>query len=179
MSTILTPNAIEYFTVNGKVYFIKNGAISPFDDVSCTDAHALRLELEKSPSVLRAIERMFPDDTVEQLRQFVKCRYGRLNDTPDFVNGRSNDCETPHPSCSEQCQFQCRICFVPVAKYGTPTQREMEIARLVNGNTNKEIANTLNISVNTVITHIAHLLDKIGEHSRSAIVSWNINNNIL
>jgi len=177
-ATLFTPGAIEYFAVDGEVFFIKNKEIHPFADLPCGDALALRRDLESCNIVLKAIEK-YITDPVEQLKQFAACRYGKLNETPDFINGRTNDCETQCNSCAATCRFEHKLCVRPNAKYGQPTNREIEIAKLVAGNTNKEIANRLNISVNTVVTHIAHLLEKIGCHERTSIVSWTHNCNLL
>ncbi|MFZ4547729.1 MAG: response regulator transcription factor [Bacteroidales bacterium] len=177
-ANILQPNTIEYFAAYGEVFFVKNREILPFRDLPCSDALALRRELEKNSEALKAIEKVISDPT-DQLRQFAACRFGKLNNTPDFINGRVNDCEATCTSCSETCRFDHKICIRPEGKYGKPTPREIEIACLVAGNTNKEIANRLNISVNTVVTHIAHLLEKIGGHSRSFIVHWSVSNNLL
>ncbi|MFZ4545862.1 MAG: response regulator transcription factor [Bacteroidales bacterium] len=177
-TTIFTPGAIEYFAVDGEVFFIKNKEIHPFADLPCGDALALRRDLESCNIVRKAIEK-YITDPVDQLKQFAACRYGKLNSTPDFINGRTNDCETQCQSCASTCRFDQKICVRPDAKYGQPTKREIEIAKLVAGRSNKEIAQKLGVSVNTVVTHIAHLLEKIGGHSRSFIVHWAISNNIL
>ncbi|MFZ4707187.1 MAG: response regulator transcription factor [Bacteroidales bacterium] len=65
------------------------------------------------------------------------------------------------------------------APYGTITKREIEIAQLIPGRTDKEIALELGISVNTVISHIAHILQKIGAHTRTAIKPFGLNNNLI
>jgi DNA-binding NarL/FixJ family response regulator len=52
------------------------------------------------------------------------------------------------------------------------TNREREVATcLERGLSNKEIAETLNISVHTVINHIRHILEKTGTSSRGAAVA--------
>ena len=53
------------------------------------------------------------------------------------------------------------------------TEREEEVVRLVaQGHTNKEIANKLNISVKTVETHKANLMEKLDFKSRTEIVRY-------
>jgi DNA-binding CsgD family transcriptional regulator len=180
MKSILSPSAVEYFIDNGKVFFIKDKYIHPFSELPLTDAMALRRELESNTVALKAIENVITDP-VKQIEQYAACRYGRLNETPDFVAGKSTDSEIPRPECAVTCKFECKICSYPkpTAKCGTPTNREIEIARLIPGRTDKEIAQALNISVNTVITHVARLLSKLGEHSRSGIVTWSINNHLI
>jgi DNA-binding NarL/FixJ family response regulator len=55
----------------------------------------------------------------------------------------------------------------PQAPAGTLTQREQEVLRaLAAGHSTKEIAMQLGISVNTVRTHVQHLMPKLGVHTR-------------
>jgi DNA-binding NarL/FixJ family response regulator len=52
-------------------------------------------------------------------------------------------------------------------------KRETEVAGLVaKGLTNKQIAQQLFISDNTVDTHIRHILNKLGMNSRAQIATW-------
>ena len=52
------------------------------------------------------------------------------------------------------------------------TERELDILKeLTTGDTNKEIANYLHISVSTVKSHIRHLMEKIGFKTRTELVS--------
>lgn len=47
------------------------------------------------------------------------------------------------------------------------TERELEVLRLAGqGKTNKEIASTVHLSVNTVRNHMQHILTKLGAHSK-------------
>jgi non-specific serine/threonine protein kinase len=56
---------------------------------------------------------------------------------------------------------------------GGLTQRESEIARLVaDGLTNREIADSLTLSVRTVETHVDRILTKLGFHNRTRLASW-------
>jgi DNA-binding CsgD family transcriptional regulator len=52
------------------------------------------------------------------------------------------------------------------------TARELEILRLVaEGNTNREIASLLFLSRHTVRTHLEHIYEKLGVHTRAAAVA--------
>ncbi len=54
-----------------------------------------------------------------------------------------------------------------VADISGLTRREQDILRLIaDGRTNQEIAGQLVVSVNTVQTHVAHILQKLGVRSR-------------
>lgn len=55
----------------------------------------------------------------------------------------------------------------------TLTDRELEIITgVVAGHTNLEIADSLNMSVNTVKWHIANMLDKTGAANRTQLARW-------
>lgn len=53
------------------------------------------------------------------------------------------------------------------------TPRELDVLRLLSaGATDKRIAESLYISVNTVMTHVRHIRKKLGVHSRRDAVGW-------
>jgi DNA-binding CsgD family transcriptional regulator len=53
------------------------------------------------------------------------------------------------------------------------TARELEILRLIaDGKANKEIAQALFISANTVAIHVAHVLEKTGASNRTAAAAY-------
>jgi DNA-binding NarL/FixJ family response regulator len=62
----------------------------------------------------------------------------------------------------------------------TLTEREMEVLRqLVNGLTNKEIAEALHISYETVKEHVQHVLRKIGATSRTQAAVWALHKKLV
>lgn len=64
--------------------------------------------------------------------------------------------------------------------YDTLTEREREILKLIaEGHTNPEIARLLVISVRTVETHRAHIMDKLGFHHRSELVKYALRKGLL
>ncbi len=59
--------------------------------------------------------------------------------------------------------------------YGGLTNREREILKLIaEGHTNQEVADLLVISVATVQTHRAHIMAKLGLHSRTELIKYAI-----
>lgn len=64
--------------------------------------------------------------------------------------------------------------------YDLLTNRENEILQLVaEGNTNKEIANTLNLSIYTVDTHRTHILQKLNLHSVPELILYAVRKGII
>jgi DNA-binding NarL/FixJ family response regulator len=60
------------------------------------------------------------------------------------------------------------------------TARELEILQLiVDGQSNKEIANKLNLSVNTVAAHRANMMDALGIHKTAELVVYAIRNGLV
>ncbi|HLB12952.1 MAG TPA: response regulator transcription factor [Dehalococcoidia bacterium] len=60
------------------------------------------------------------------------------------------------------------------------TEREREVMRLLaEGRSNQEIADLLVLSVSTVQTHSAHILAKLGLHSRTELVRFAIRQGII
>lgn len=60
------------------------------------------------------------------------------------------------------------------------TEREREIARLLAlGHTNNEIADTVYVSVRTVETHRAHVMQKLGFHTRAELVQWALDTRLI
>jgi len=66
------------------------------------------------------------------------------------------------------------------AEFEPLTPREIEVLRLiVQGNTNRQIANELQISVRTVEGHRANLSEKLGLHSRVELVRYAKNHKLI
>jgi len=60
------------------------------------------------------------------------------------------------------------------------TARELEILQLiVDGKSNKEIANHLNLSANTVAVHRANMMDALGLHKTAELVVYAIRNGLV
>jgi DNA-binding NarL/FixJ family response regulator len=60
------------------------------------------------------------------------------------------------------------------------TARELEILQLiVDGKSNKEIANQLNLSANTVAVHRANMMDALGLHKTAELVVYAIRNGLV
>jgi DNA-binding NarL/FixJ family response regulator len=64
--------------------------------------------------------------------------------------------------------------------YDLLTDREREVLQLVaEGKTNKEIANTLNLSLYTVDTHRTHILQKLNLHSVPELILYAVRKGII
>lgn len=67
-----------------------------------------------------------------------------------------------------------------IPKKSVLTRRETEILKLIaQGNLNKQIADKLNISINTVLTHRKNILSKTGIKTTSGLTLYAISNGLL
>lgn len=64
--------------------------------------------------------------------------------------------------------------------YETLTDREKQVLKLVaEGHSNKEIAETLGISVKTAMSHREHLMEKLDVHSRTELVKFAVRRGVI
>lgn len=64
--------------------------------------------------------------------------------------------------------------------YETLTDREKQVLKLVaEGSSNKEIAETLDISVKTAMAHREHLMEKLGVHSRTELIKFALKRGVI
>ncbi|WP_076379931.1 response regulator transcription factor [Filimonas lacunae] len=63
--------------------------------------------------------------------------------------------------------------------YHLLSRRQLQILRMiVEGKTDKEIANSLNISFNTVRTHHQNILNRTGQHSTGGLILFALRNDV-
>jgi DNA-binding NarL/FixJ family response regulator len=68
----------------------------------------------------------------------------------------------------------------PDDSYELLTDREREVLQLVaEGQTNKEVANLLNVSITTIETHRTHILQKLGLHSVPELILYAVRKGII
>lgn len=68
----------------------------------------------------------------------------------------------------------------PVAVVDPLTEREREILQLVaEGQTNREIADLLTLSIKTVQAHRANIMEKVGAHDRTDLVRYAIQSGLI
>jgi len=64
--------------------------------------------------------------------------------------------------------------------YDTLSERERQVLRLIGeGHTSQEIADMLNITVSTVQTHRAHIMEKLNLHRRSELMKYAVRHGLI
>jgi DNA-binding NarL/FixJ family response regulator len=68
----------------------------------------------------------------------------------------------------------------PATLVGPLSQREREVAMLIGrGLSNREISDTLVLSVRTIEAHVGHVLNKLGLRSRAQIAVWAVEHGLV
>jgi two-component system, NarL family, response regulator NreC len=76
--------------------------------------------------------------------------------------------------------YRVRLAHEEDDDVGMFTEREREVLQLVaEGKTNKEIADILTVSIKTVQTHRAHIMEKLGAHDRTDLVRYAMRKGII
>ena len=90
-----------------------------------------------------------------------KCTWSRLGNGIEYAGSRIRLGVTSHGVCS--------LCHVAMqSRAGTLTKAERIVATAYGaGQSNKEIARDLNLSVSTIRTHVAHVFEKLEVHKRA------------
>ena len=115
----------------------------------------------------------------EMEEAFFSCRYGNYDSIPDYINGKlTPDC--PNCGIEETCKGFNVVCKIPPLHNNLMlTARELQIVKLVTkGLFDKEIADSLDSSVNTVRTHLERIRKKMEVNSRIEIAKWGHKHNI-
>jgi len=172
-------NAEFYMSFDG-LRVIESGIDKPWEDVDVLTLEAVRYELDNDSEALAAIESMGFTTEADKLKKFVECRYGDLSHNADIIAGDCSDNEEYYP-CSHRgnCKHEGKICKPIHVRYGKLSPRELEVSKHVAaGMSDKQIAETMFLSVLTINSHIKNIIQKTGLHCRAAIAAFAVSRNI-
>ena len=118
-----------------------------------------------------------PED--EMLEQFIKCRFGG-NDNKADISG--NKLTPDYWQCGKHgvCEHEFVVCRPVITETGEKLTRcEIAVMKQITLDlSDKEIADKLCVSVNTICSHRVHLTQKIGCNSKNGIVRFAIEKGI-
>lgn len=168
----LTDQNIEFFAVDGELYSLSNGFRHKFPDMPYEHVMFLNEQFHLDDAGQKSVEHLKEYD---RLKTYSICRFGGCNSTPDAsAKGEIVD-SNEYYDCGIRgnCPHEGKRCKEIVAENGVISHRQLEIMKLVaSGLYNKEIADQLQISENTVANHLANIFDKLGDRSRVVITSF-------
>lgn len=132
----------------------------------------IRNDIANHPVKAEALVEIGYEGDIEQLEKYISCVSGAFDGDSDIINGKLQHTEywpCPHRGI---CPVEGRLCnALIVGPDNTPlTRREIDVLTLIaQGLLNKEIADRLNVSEETVKVHIKHILTKTGLNNRTEL----------
>ena len=163
----------------GEVYIQKDGDKHTLDKIDSKTKTILKSDFFNNPSARACLDMMGLYTEDEQLKKYLACRYGNFDSIPDFSNNGS--AMPDYYNCGNRglCKFEGKLCDKVRVKNGYITHQEIQIIRLISEDlADKEVANMLGISINTVTTHVQNILKKLEVHGRVGICRFAIEHNL-
>lgn len=170
---------IELFVLNGEVVFCENCQLKPFEELPVSEANRLHDELDKDPRAIRGLAILGISDPVDQLRQYVFCRFGDFDKKPD-IDEQGNTIHEYWDCGQRPCPADGILCKPPDVPGGRLTPTDLDIMRLIAEDIpSKQIADRRGTSLHTINTQCKKLAQKIGCYSQKGIASFAGRHNIL
>jgi DNA-binding CsgD family transcriptional regulator len=170
---------IEFFVMNGEVQFIQNGVWYLFDEMDIAIFAQVREKILKDSKAVKGLELLGITDEREQVRQFIKCRFGDFTKVADITPGGEFNYE--YFECTERpCPADGFLCVTPPVPHGRLTRHDCEIIRKVTQDLpNKIIAGLGHRSIETVNRQMTNIAGKIGCHTKAGIAFFAGQHNII
>ena len=165
----LTDNNLEVFLHNNQVKALQNGNTVNYTHLPMVMRKPFQDDLLSDIKAMECLKLVFGLKTMtEQEVQFVACRYGALDHTADY-DGETLKTDAPVCKKIASCKGFGVVCKVP----GHLSRSEYRVTQMVsNGLQDIEIADSLNIRISTVRTHLSRIRDKIGVNNRIEVSRW-------
>lgn len=142
----------EFFTtIMDQVYFIHNGETKPIQELPFFVANEFIATINSEPKTKEILENWYPNNQQKQLEKFIGCRFGGLDDQPDFYANNTVGCGD-NWNCPKRkyCLGDGIVCQ-PLSYNGkqiSKIEREL-ILLLITEDTNEVIANKLDLAFGT------------------------------
>ena len=136
-------------------------------------------QIAMDPDAKAALADLKLTDPDDQIKQYVYCNYGGYDGYADYKNGEFT---REYWECGNRgkCRYEGKLCKAVQCKHGSLTPREVEVLKgIASGLLDKEVADKLNISKNTVHNHRASIGEKTGRYRRSELTAFAIHKNIV
>lgn len=173
---------IEIFADGDEVKALYNGSTLMFPDLPESIIDIFRDEMLSNSTAIIALNKAGYRTVSEMLHKYVWCNYGGFDNTPDF-DTENQEFVKEYWLCGnrDNCPFNHKICGQLIAPSGEYlTKQEIKIIKLIaQGHFDAELADTLNISPNTIISHKANIFRKLQVNSKNEVTIFAYENNLV
>lgn len=162
----------EFYIDGGELWLSYQKAHHNYDTFPEEIKSIVREDMEQNPIALaELVDEWNLLDEKSQTTQYLACRYGAFDGSPDIIDGKLQVPE--HVACGirETCKSQGKLCGSIQLKHGNLTVHEVRtLTEVGNGLLDKEIADKHNISVHTVRHQKDSICRKSGLERKPAMV---------
>lgn len=176
----LMDHNIEFFANDVGVYALYGSAIIAIRDLPAHILSIIRNDVFKNKAAIKAISEMgiTEDDVI--IWQYVRCNYGGFDMHPDVKDNKLQQSEYWDCGYRGICKHEGKLCQSIKVANGYLTPREIGVIKLISsGLLDKEIADKLKISINTVTSHKENIQEKTGLQTKVEIAVFAITKNII
>jgi len=107
-----------------------------------------------------------------RLRQFVLCRFSSFDLVADLTEGGNKRPEFTYCDKRGRCPYEGTLCTAITTECKLSYREIQVIQVMAKGLPNKLMVDELDISINTISTHIQNISRKIGARSKAEILLW-------
>jgi len=168
----------EFIGIDGNLYRIKIEFVH-FTEFQASTRLGLQNLLDNDLIAQASLDQLNITDDDARLHKFGLCRFGGFDDKADITK---NEHTNEYYDCGERgyCHVEGKLCKHVMAANGYITPREIEVIKLIAEDlADKQIADRLEISVNTANTHRVNIQKKIGCSTKVGICRFAMEKRIL
>lgn len=169
----------EFFLHQGKLMVIHDGKIKSFDSMPASLVAHLEELLSGNDDANLCLDCMDLMEPHERLRQFVMCRFSSFDLVADIMENGNMSPEFTLCEKRGRCPYEGMLCVSLKKMYGI-SSRELQVIRMIAMDIPvKLIADNLDISINTVSTHIQNIRTKLGEYTMRGVMRWAFEHDLI
>lgn len=176
----LLDNGVEFFVAQNDIQCLHGGRTYVWADIPEWILERVAIDMLQHQEALNALVAWDLTQRDEMLKRYIICRFGGFDLEPDIdANGKIE--HTEYFDCGRRgnCVHEGKLCATIKVANGFLTKQEINVLRCVSqGKFNKEIADILSISEDTVSTHNQNIQRKLGVDNKLEMVSFAILKNI-
>jgi DNA-binding CsgD family transcriptional regulator len=175
---LIKKGASEFISIDGKLYFVKIELVS-YENFTDVQRDMVKQLLDKDLIAQASLNVLGIHNVDDRLQKFGTCNFGGFDSSADINDGKSLpeyfDC-----GMRGKCPVEGKLCKHIATENGILNHREIDVTKLiVRDLADKQIADILHISENTVHTHRSNIQHKIGCNSKVGIGVWAIKKGIV
>lgn len=169
---------LEFFTFNNEVWFRRGTASQKLTEA---DTDVINLLAERIyadyPEAFKSLEKEYAPIVSPSYKRyrmvvrFCKCNFGNIDNVDDVMATGKMNFEYVSCPLRGECRYDGKICCPKFNTKMSPSEERVAI-RLVDGNTEDEIADALCLSPCTVHNHVRNIYAKLGVHNRAEFTNY-------